>query len=103
MLTQIETPAAFQRARRATIALPQIAVQSKQAKDLLGFSIDVLHDIPFRVLPYTRIGTHRWYLVRHLELLAERVMALRIVRGEPQHLESLRTLLGDVATMETSA
>ncbi len=81
-------------------AVSPFGVQSDGARQLLGVSLDVLHKIPFTVLPYLRLGTHRWYLVRHLELLAERLIALRIARGAPKHMESLHELLRDLPTMD---
>jgi len=90
--------APFARARRGavTIDLPQIGVQVDDAVRIVGFSADVLLDVPFTVLPFTRLGRRRWYLVRHLNDFAERLMALRIARGEPRHMESLADLIRDL-------
>lgn len=90
--------APFARARRGAIAieLPQIGVQTDDAVKIVGFSADLLHEIPFAVLPFQRLGRRRWYLVRHLSEFAERLMALRIARGEPRHMESLSDLIRDL-------
>lgn len=96
--------APFARARRGRvqIELPQIGVQTDDAARIVGISDDVLRRIPFRKLPYTRNGKHRWYLVRHLNHFAEALMALRIARGEPRHMESLIALVHDLPDWELS-
>ncbi len=90
--------APFARARRGavTIDLPQIGVQTEDAVRIVGFSAELLVRVPFAVLPFTRLGRRRWYLVRHLTEFAERLMALRLARGEPRHMESLADLIRDL-------
>ena len=92
----------FARARRGRvqIELPQIAVQTQDAARITGMGDDVLRKIPWRVLPYARHGKHRWYLVAHVQLFAERLMALRITRGESKHIESLLALAVELPSME---
>jgi hypothetical protein len=94
--------APFARARRGRvqIELPQIAVQTQDAARIAGMGDDVLRKIPWRVLPFARHGKHRWYLVAHVQLFAERLMALRIARGEPKHIESLLALAVELPSME---
>lgn len=95
--------APFARARRGRvqIELPQIAVQTADAARITGMGDDVFRKIPWHVLPFCRHGKHRWYLVTHVQRFAERLMALRIARGEPRHMESLLTLVHDLPPMET--
>jgi hypothetical protein len=80
----------FVRARRGrvTIEVAPVAVQTVDAARVLGISEDTLLTIPFSVLPYRRLGTHRWYLVRLLSQLAERLMAEQIAHGVPRGRES---------------
>jgi hypothetical protein len=82
--------------------LPQIAVQTTDAARLVGIGADVFRKIPWRVLPYARHGKHRWYLVRHVQHFAESLMAMRMARGEPRHMESLLALIHDMPPMEAT-
>lgn len=72
---------------RVTIEISPVAVQTDAARRILGVSADILLKIPFSVLPYRRIGTHRWYLVALLQRLAERMMAEQIAYGPPNGRE----------------
>ena len=86
--------------RRVDVVLPQLMVQTEAAVQIVDVSVDVLHKVPWKVLPYARLGTRRLYLVRHLEVFAERLMALRIARGEPRHMESIHSLIASLTPME---
>lgn len=96
--------AGFARLRRGRVVveLAPFAVQTHDAAKLMGVGDDVFRKIPFRVLPYARHGKHRWYLVKHVRLVAERLMALRIARGQPRHIESLLQLVPELPTMEST-
>lgn len=96
--------AGFARLRRGRVVveLAPFAVQTHEAARLMGMGDDVLRKIPFRVLPFARHGKHRWYLVKHVRLVAERLMALRIARGQPRHIESLLQLVTELPTMEST-
>lgn len=83
--SDLSPSAPFVRARRGrvTIEVAPVAVQSEDAARVLGVSPDILLEIPFHVLPYRRNGSRKWYLVRHLHDLAERMMAEQIAHGAP--------------------
>ncbi|GAB1345056.1 hypothetical protein MASR1M101_41830 [Gemmatimonas sp.] len=94
-------PFARLRRGRVVVELAPFAVQTAEAARLLGIGDDLFRKIPFRVLPYARNGKHRWYLVHHVRLVAERLMALRIARGEPRHMESLLQLVHELPTINS--
>jgi hypothetical protein len=78
-----DAPMVRARRGRVTIEVAPVAVQTDDAARVVGISPELLLKIPFAQLPYRRIGSRRWYLVRLLHRLAEQLMAEQIAYGTP--------------------
>lgn len=98
----LSADAPFVRARRGRvdIELARIGADTSVACAMLGMSDDVVRKIPFPILPFVRKGRHRWYLVQQLHTFADRLMALRMMRGEPATTESILHLIASLPPME---